>query len=444
MRIQTEAGLTSWGRVIRRDHAAAHPRFVDEVVDWARGSDARRLGIGLRRSYGDNGLSAESVLIDMSGLDRLISFDAKSLELRAEAGLSLDQLMRLMAPRGYFPATTPGTRYVTLGGAISNDVHGKNHHSAGTFGCAVKAFTLLRSDRGVVRVNAESEPELFAAAIGGMGLTGLVLDATISMVPIASTDLDVETVPFGHVDEFFALAAESEGAYEHTVAWVDCTARGRHLGRGVFQRANWAKDGPLEAHKPPGLARMPIDAPGFALNPVSLKLFNAVYYAAQAAQRGARRAHYSAVFHPLDAIQDWNRLYGARGFYQYQCVVPPSARASVADMLSLIANSGEGSFLAVLKSFGARQSPGLMSFPMQGFTLALDFRNRGEATKKLMCDLDAIVRAAGGRLYAAKDGRLSADMMRRGYPELGRFAQSVDPLCRSDFWDRASEGLQHG
>ena len=437
MRIQTEAGHSSWGRVIRRDHELVRPRFTDEVVAWAQTSARPRLAIGMGRSYGDTALSADAVLIDMRGLDRICSFDPHTRILCAEAGLSLDALMRQMAPRGFFPKTCPGTRYVTLGGAVANDVHGKNHHSAGAFGCAVRGFTLLRSDRGVIDVTPDAEPELFKATIGGLGLTGVVLNVTLELAAIPSTQLDVEIVPFADLDGFFDISADSAG-FEHTVSWVDCTASGSSLGKGVFQRANWVPDGARTPHKQPGLARMPVDAPSFALNPLTLKTFNALYYAAQTAKPQRSRSHYGAVLHPLDSIHDWNRLYGANGFYQYQCAVPPDAREALRDMLRVIARSGEGSFLAVLKSFGPKPSPGLLSFPIEGYTLALDFRNRSGHTARLLGELDAIVRDARGRLYPAKDGRLPAAMMRAGFPQLDRFDTSIDPMCRSDFWTRIS------
>jgi L-gulonolactone oxidase len=427
-----EGPATSWGRVLRPLQRIARPRFAAEIMEL-RETSAPRLAVGLRRSYGDTALAANADIIDMTALNRLIAFDPQTGILRAEAGLSFDDLMTFCAPRGFFPATCPGTRYITLGGAIANDVHGKNHHRAGAFGSSVLGFTLLRSDRGVIDVTLEREPDLFAATIGGLGLTGIILDATIRLTRIASTNLDVETIAFKKLDEFFSLAAESEKDFEHTVAWIDCTNR---AGRGIFQRANWAASGPLKAHAPPGLARLPVDAPNFALNPVTLTAFNNLYYLNGAAQQRHAQQPYAAVFHPLDSISDWNRLYGSRGFFQYQCVVPYDAQTAVSDMLSIIQNAGEGSFLAVLKSFGAVASPGLLSFPMPGYTLALDFANRGAPTLDLLAQLDAIVSAAAGRLYPAKDGRFSREMFERGYPQLARFSELRDPLCISDFWRR--------
>jgi L-gulonolactone oxidase len=427
---------TSWGRVSHVTQHIAHPRFADDVLRWAARSHARpRLAVGMRRSYGDTPLASGADVLDMTGLDRLIAFDPSTGILKAQAGLSLDRLMALFAPRGFFPRTCPGTRFVTLGGAIANDVHGKNHHFAGTFGCGVLGFTLLRSDRGVVEVTPETEPELFAATIGGLGLTGIILDVTISMAAIPSTNLDVETIAFENFAEFFALTEESARDFEHTVSWIDCTDPD---GRGIFQRANWAKDGVHEAHASPGLARMPVEAPNFLLNSRTVRAFNHLYHFRGVSQQGKSVERYEAVFHPLDAIAEWNKLYGSRGFFQYQCVVSSEARDSVVDMLRIIAYAGEGSFLAVLKSFGAVPSPGMLSFPMPGYTLALDFPNRGSSTLALLAELDAVVKAANGRLYPAKDGRMPRAMFEQGYPALARFREIRDPLCTSDFWRRVS------
>lgn len=431
---ERQSDLTSWGRVLRREQRVARPRFADGLTTWATTNASPRLAVGLRRSYGNTVFSEGAEILDMTGLDRLISFDPGTGAFRAEAGLSFDELMYQFAPRRFFPNTCPGTRYVTLGGAVANDVHGKNHSRAGTFGCSVLGFRLLRSDRGIVTVTPDAERDLFNATVGGLGLTGIILDVTFRLVPITSTHLDVETIPFSGLEDFFSLCSESERGFEHTVAWVDCSVSGDALGRGIFQRANWATDGARAAHHRPGIARMPFEAPSAVLNPTTVRAFNALYYALNRAKNATTRQPYSAVFHPLDAIADWNKLYGRRGFFQYQCVIPPSCRDALRDVLSVVSRAKEGSFLAVLKSFGAIPSPGLLSFPMKGYTLALDFANRGAKTMRLLSTLDDIVSAAGGRLYPAKDGRIPRAMFEKSYSELGRFSGLVDPKCVSDFW----------
>jgi FAD/FMN-containing dehydrogenase len=433
----------SWGRTLRAEHHVARPAFADQVrpaMREARGAGLSLLPVGLGRSYGDTNLNPGQALIDMRGLDRFIAFDRETGVLRAEAGASLGEILKLVVPYGWFLPTTPGTRFVTLGGAVANDVHGKNHHSAGTFGRHVRRLALLRTDHpDLLEIGPDAEPELFAATVGGLGLTGLILWAEIQLVRIGSTSLVQRVEPFGGLADFFRIAREAEGRWEHTVAWIDCTAGGSRLGRGLFNMANWAEDGERRAHDHRTGPSLPFEAPGLALNPLTLKAFNALYYARGRMSAGTSRVHYTQAFYPLDAIGRWNLLYGPRGFFQHQCVVPHAeAPDAIAALLTRIARSGEGSFLAVLKNLGDRPSPGLLSFPRPGVTLALDFRNKGPETLALLADLDEIVRSAGGRLYAAKDGRAPAAMWRAGYPELARFAAFVDPAFNSAFWRRVS------
>ncbi|CAN5605903.1 FAD-binding oxidoreductase [soil metagenome] len=430
--------VTSWGRVIRRPQTVAEPVFSSELKTWAASDGGPRLAAGLRRSYGDTNLFSDGRMILTPLLDRMISFDPASGLLRAEAGLSLDDLLRVVAPLGWFVPVTPGTRRVTLGGAVANDVHGKNHSRAGTFGRHVQALTLLRSDRGVVALSRDREPELFAATVGGLGLTGIILDVTLQLSAIASTSLDVETFPLGNLDDFFALNAESLALCEQTVAWVDCTQRGAKAGMGVYTRANWAKHGALTAHSS-GAKTVPLETPGFLINPLSLALFNTAYRTAQLLKPRRAQAHYSSFFHPLDSIEEWNKLYGAAGFYQYQLVVPfADGRTVLGEVLDIIGRSGDGSALMVLKTFGDLPAEGLLSFPRPGYTLALDFKNRGQPMLDLLGRLDSVVREAGGTLYPAKDGRLPRAMFEAGYPQFERFLTFRDPACGSDFLTRMS------
>ena len=437
-------GLKAWGRVHTGPHYLAAPQFADQVAGLMRASrdfGLSTLPVGLSRSYGDSGLNLQQAAIDMSRLDRVLAFDPATGVLRAEAGLSLSEVIRRFAPRGWFLPTTPGTRFVTLGGAVGNDVHGKNHHRAGTFGASVRRLGLLRSDEGLVETTPDLNPELFAATIGGLGLTGIILWVELQLVPIQSCRIDQETIAFAGCDEFLALARESEAGFEHTVAWVDCASGAGGKTRGVFSRGNWRTDGDFTIHGDRQRIRLPVDLPGFALNPLTLKAFNEFYYRLQLSKPRQAIDHYTAAFYPLDAIGGWNRLYGPRGFYQFQCVTPFEAGAEpVAELLRAIAASGEGSFLAVLKTFGDKPSPGLMSFPRPGLTLALDFSNRGEATLELLSRLDDIVAAAGGRLYPAKDGRMPPAMFRLGYPNLPQFASRIDPALSSSFWRRIQNG----
>lgn len=397
------------------------------------------LPFGLGRSYGDSNLNPDGALIDMTSIDRLIAFDPELGTLRAEAGISFDAILRFAVPRGWFVSTTPGTRFVTLGGAIANDVHGKNHHWAGTFGRSVRQIGLARSDRGFSRLSPQENGDLFAATIGGLGLTGLVTWAEIQLVRIPSAFIEQEVISFQTLGDFFKLAEESAATHEHTLAWIDCSAGGEALGQGFFTRGNWATEGGFRLHRTAAIARLPINAPRFTLNRLTLRAFNKLYYGYWSRRPKVARVHYTSALYPLDAISSWNRLYGSSGFYQYQCVIPPqTARPALEEMLDIIARSGEGSFISVLKTFGPKASPGLLSFPFEGATLALDFRNKGAKTLDLLSRLDAVVSNAGGRLYAAKDGRMSAQMFQSGYPSWQRFREFVDPAFSSSFWRRVS------
>lgn len=437
---QPSDDLLSWGRVTRGRHLVASPRFRDELAELvvdAGTHEQKGLAVGLGRSYGDSGLNPGGTVIAMRGLDRVHAFDREQGVLRADAGLSLDELIAMAAPLGLFPPVAPGTRFVTLGGAVANDVHGKNHVSAGTFGRHVRRLSLRRTDGSRIELGADDPTGLFAATLGGLGLTGVIEWVELSLKKIPSSFIDAEDIAFGSLDEFFAIAAESDLKYEHTVAWIDCTGAGRTSGRGIFSRGNMARGGGYPLHSAARRLRVPVEFPQYALNAWSLKAFNTLYFHAKSARAGKRLVHYAPFFFPLDAIGGWNCLYGRRGLYQYQCVIPAAAgRGAVKELLDRISRSGEGSFLAVIKTFGALASPGLLSFPREGVTLALDFSNRGERTLSLLAGLDEIVRSAGGRLYPAKDGRISAAMFAAGYPNLTTFRQHVDPGLCSSFWRR--------
>lgn len=434
--------MTSWGRVRRLRASLATPAFLDQIPRVLNAEPGRKLlGVGLGRSYGDSGLNEGGAVIDMTALDRVIAFDPQTGIIRAEAGLSLSELLRIVVPHGWFLPTTPGTRFVTLGGAVANDVHGKNHHAAATFGAAVRRLCLHTSTAGALEISPAGNSDLFRATVAGLGLTGLIAWIEVQLVRIPGAYLGAENVAFTGYAEFAAIARESAASHEHTVAWIDCTTGedGRST-RGLFSRANWLPDGLYHVHDDRTRAAVPFQMPGFTLNPLSLKAFNTLYYHAGRLKQGRQRVHYAPFFYPLDAVRNWNRVYGGAGFYQYQCVVPPAAAdVAIPAMLGEIARSGQGSCLAVLKTFGDKPSPGLLSFPMEGVTLALDFPNRKARTHRLFERLDAIVAEAEGRLYPAKDGRMPQALFRAGYPELERFSTHIDPQFRSDFWRRMTQ-----
>ena len=428
----------SWGRVIRREQRVAFPRFREDLQRLLSSDGSGTvLPVGSRRSYGDSVLNSEGRIISMAGLDRFMALDLVTGILRAEAGVTLGEVMRRVVPHGFFLPVTPGTRFVTLGGAIANDVHGKNHHRAGTFGRHVLSIGLLRHNGETITATAQDSGGLFGATIGGLGLTGLMEWAEIKLQPIKSSQLDVDIIPYGDLSDFWEIADASSITHEHTVAWIDCTTGGSRTGRGIFSRANWSCEGSLIPHNDDKRFQVPLDAPNGLLNRLTVGVFNQFYHAAQRRKAGSLRQHYSQFFHPLDGIANWNRLYGRKGFWQYQCVIPKhSMKEAIAELLRAIIASGQASFLTVLKTFGTLQSPGLLSFPMEGATLALDFCNRGTDTFALFERLDAIVRDAKGRLYAAKDGRIPQDMWTIGYPEFERFLTCTNSSFSSDFLRR--------
>ncbi len=426
----------SWGRLAfagAARTAVADWRF--EALPEADEGDSL-LARGWGRSYGDVCINSGASHLDTTRLDRFIAFDAQTGILRCEAGLTLAQILEVVVPRGWFVPVLPGTRFVTLGGAIGNDVHGKNHRHAGSFGCHVRSLTLLRSDGERYRCDSEHNAELFAATIGGLGLTGLVLDAEIQLLAIDSAHVECEDLLFSSVADFARLYEESSD-WTYTVSWIDCSARGGSVGRGIFSRARHAAGGDRDpGNSAPRLA-VPFTPPVSLVNRFTVDVFNRAYYTAGRRRGGVRREHFQRFFFPLDGIDGMNRIYGRNGFYQYQCVVPfGGGVAAVEELLRRIAASGEASFLAVLKAFGERASPGLLSFPRPGWTLALDFPNRGAKTLQLLASFDAVVRDAGGAVYPAKDARMPADMFAGGYPQLERFRPQVDPAFSSAFWRR--------
>jgi L-gulonolactone oxidase len=431
-----KAMTTSWGRVAKAEQFVREPAFVDDAIRIAK-ETRNYLAYGLGRSYGDVCLNNDGTQIRMHRLDHVISADWVTGVVRAEAGLSLAALLQLSVPRGWFVAVTPGTKFVTLGGATANDVHGKNHEAEGTFGCHVRAIGLLRSTGELLELSPTSHPELFAATVGGLGLTGVITWVELQLKPISSASFETETLRMQNLDDFFRFAGESR-AWPYTVAWVDCLAKGVNLGRGLFTRGRHAVDGDLEVHRASGGLLIPCDAPEFVLNSSSVRAFNNLY-ARRPGALGARRAHYEPFLYPLDGLQSWNRLYGRRGFYQHQSVVPLSeAPVALKRLLELTASYQQGSFLVVLKLFGRRESPGLLSFPMEGATFALDLPNRGDETRTLLNKMSDVVLDAGGRLYPAKDATMSPEIFRAGFPRWAEVEMQRDPAISSDFWRRVT------
>ena len=417
----------SWGRYPIARQAAVRVAWRSDPLPRVHGTLLR---FGQGRSYGDCCLNDGGTLLDTSRLDRFIQFDEQTGVLRCEAGTRIADILDLLVPRGWFVPVVPGTRFVSVGGAIANDIHGKNHFSAGTFGRHVLRLELLRSTGERAVCSPEENPESFAATVAGLGLTGLITWAELQLRRVKGPFIDAETIPFGGLDEFFAVDAESSRKSEYTVAWCDPRPRGV---RGLYFRGDHSRrEGAAPAlREPPGF---PLDLPAFVVSGPTTAAFNWAYYALGRSRSGRRQVRYVPFFFPLDAVGRWNRVYGKRGFLQFQCVV--KERAAVEALLDRVASSGLSTSLGVLKTFGELPSPGMLSFPRPGVTVALDFPNDGERVFALLDALEAIVAEAGGALYPAKDARMSPRTFAAGYPRAAEFERHVDPAFSSSFWRR--------
>lgn len=417
--------VSSWGRLSAEPHHVFSARDLPALQQALRHSSNPGLAHGMGRSYGDACLNPGGTLWLTGGLDHFIAFNEDNGRLVCEAGVLLRDIQRLAVPRGWMLPVTPGTQLVTVGGAIANDVHGKNHHVLGSFGDHVLRLTLLRTNGETIECGPHERSDWFAATVGGVGLTGIITQAELQLRRTPGPWLDTETLAYANLDEFFQLADASEAHWEHTVSWIDCISGGG--GRGVFMRGNPIVTAPRPL--PTAQQRtMPLVSPVSLVNRLSLRPFNMAYYHLKKWRAGRAITHYEAFFYPLDNLLEWNRMYGPRGFFQYQSVVPRAVgRDAIQAMLREIARSGDGSFLAVLKTFGNRQPVGMLSFAQPGVTLALDFPNHGARTHRLFERLDAIVREAQGRIYLAKDARMPRELFEAGYHRLPEFLPYRDP-----------------
>ena len=441
MPAEHERLLTGWGRTAATRAGVVEASSPEDVAS-ALGAAARRGAIprGLGRSYGDAAQNAGGLVVDTTPLNRIADLDVEGAELTAGAGVSIHQLIGALLPFGLFPPVTPGTRYVTLGGAIAADIHGKNHHVDGAFGRHVRSMELLTPD-GQARTVGPGE-DAFAATTGGMGLTGIISCARIGLTRVESAYMTVDTVRAGDLDALMATMTEHDDR-RYTVAWIDCLARGRNLGRGVVTSGNHAprdalsdkqRRDPLRFTARP-LIGVPVDAPDWILNGLTMRSFNEAWFQKARLAGGTAIQPLSGFFHPLDGVNSWNRLYGRRGLVQYQAVVPPGADGAIRAMVERLSSASAASFLAVLKRMGP--GSGLLSFPIEGWTLALDMPARLPGLAQLLDDLDELVAAAGGRIYLAKDSRMRPDLLDAMYPELPRWREiqtGLDPagVMRSD------------
>ncbi|HEY3930248.1 MAG TPA: FAD-binding oxidoreductase [Candidatus Koribacter sp.] len=427
----------SWGRYPRGEQKLKTLFWASDFpVENGIGS---LLPAGMGRSYGDVCLNHGNSLLLTRGLDRMLAFDETTGVLACEAGVTLAEILEFAVPRGWFLPVTPGTKFVTVGGAIANDVHGKNHHVAGTFGRYVKRFELLRS-AGSRKICSPSEnAEWYRATIAGLGLTGLIPWAEIQLKPIRSRRIRYEATKFHGLEEFVALS-EANLHREYTVSWIDCVAREKNFARGIFMVGDHHDVEEERATPKEKKINFPLNLPAIALNRATVGAFNALYFHKQIGKKVSKLIDYEPFFYPLDAVLHWNRMYGKQGLLQFQCVVPyENGLEAIDGILKAIADSGLASFLAVLKVCGDVESPGMLSFPKKGITLALDFPIREEKTFALLDRLGAMTDEAGGRLYPAKDARMTGEQFRKFYPEWREFSTYMDERFSSSFWRRVME-----
>ncbi|MDN3565826.1 FAD-binding oxidoreductase [Paeniroseomonas aquatica] len=422
--------LQGWGRSSSADCLAARPERSGEMAAALAPPGNRTLiAHGGGRSYGDAALNTGGAVVLTGRLDRILSFDPSTGLLVSEPGVTFAELLAIFLPRGFIAPVSPGTGFVTLGGALANDVHGKNHHGLGSIGDHVAWFDLLLPDGRLLRVAEATDPDLFRATIGGIGLTGIITAICLRLAAVPSNALTVQRRRVANLDDFLQGFKDAAGT-AYSVGWIDALAQGAALGRGVLETAEASPhDGTFPSRK---AKRFPIDAPGWLLNGLSVRAFNALYWRRASIVGQQTTASYAQFLYPLDAIEGWNRMYGKQGFRQFQCVVPfETGERALRRLLETIASAGAASFLAVLKVMGA-QGRGMLSFGMPGYSLALDIPSR-PGSEAVFAALERITRDAGGRIYLAKDSVMSSDGFNAMYSEAGAFRalrERIDPQRR--------------
>jgi decaprenylphospho-beta-D-ribofuranose 2-oxidase len=414
--------LSGWGRFPICESNVFRPEKFAELAAVVAANSHKLIARGAGRAYGDAALNTDNGVVDLQRLNRMLHFDPETGILHAEAGVTLDEIIRVFLPRGFFPPVVPGTRFVTLGGSIAADIHGKSHHRDSSLAGHVLWFDLMLASGEVRRCSREENGDLFWATVGGMGLTGIILEVATRLRRVESAYIKGEIIRVANVDEAIESFERTDREYGCSAAWIDCVSTKGSLGRSILHVGDFATRDALPANlrteplvpKQTGSPTVPFNLPNFALNSLSVRAFNFGYYAIHRPQNPAI-ASYEPFFFPLDSIHNWSRIYGKRGFVQYQCVWPlAESRAGLIETLEAISGSGRASFLAVLKKFGAQQ--GMLSFPMPGYTLALDFPVT-EGLLAFIDRLDQMVLKRGGRVYLAKDARMRPDTFRAMYPK---------------------------
>ncbi|MDB4604289.1 FAD-binding oxidoreductase [Acidimicrobiia bacterium] len=429
--------IQSWGKLPKVDHSSISYINPDSKFEF---DDMHYLPYGLGRSYGDSCLNENGNLIITEQLADISHFDKETGILVCGSGISLKKVLKTIVNFGWFLPVVPGTQNVTIGGAIANDIHGKNHHKSGSFGNFIKSFELLRSDGTVLNCSDSLNADFFHATIGGMGLTGIILKVEIKLKRIQNALINTKTVKYNSLQEYWDISSELENQYEYTVSWIDCLMKNDGF-RGVFLAGNHSDDTSINMNDDRKVLNLPfpITPPISLVNNLSLKILNNTYFKLNK-QSNNKLQHYRSFFFPLDGINNWNNAYGKRGFFQYQFVIPYDAGSTpIKKILNQIRNSRQVPGLGVLKNFGSVKSKGLMSFPREGVTLALDFANKGQKTLELFNKLDEIVLANNGAIYPAKDARMSPKVFSSGYENLEIFKHYIDPKFSSSFWRRVNK-----
>ena len=393
---------------------------------------------GLGRSYGDVCLNENENLILTKDLNEILEFDKKKGILKCNAGLSFKEILNLIASNGWFLPVVPGTKYVTIGGAIANDIHGKNHHKSGSFGNFVNSFKLLRSSGEIIDCSKTENEDYFKATIGGMGLTGIIISAEIKLIKIKSQYIDNQIVRYDSLEEYWNINQKCEEKFDYTVSWVDCLTKNEGGLRGVFHSGNHSENQHKKENKKEFSIPVPFTSPVSLINNLTMKIINESYFRINKSE-SSKFQHYNPFFFPLDLIGSWGRAYGPKGFFQYQFVIPPNAGIEGIDrIIKEVKNHGQIPALGVLKTFGDIKSVGMMSFPREGLTMTLDFQNKGVKTLKFFEKLDNIVMDYGGALYPAKDARMSKKVFVNSFPNLSEFSNFIDPKFSSSFWRRVN------
>jgi len=426
------SNYSSWG------NRGAVPHFVNTPNNISRCSIINEfesvLVYGRGRSYGDVCFNSRNGLIDSRFLDRLVSFEEEQLLVTCQSGVILKNLVIFLNSKNKFVPVSPGTANVTIGGMVANDVHGKNHHRVGSFGNHIHSLKLLKGNGSVLECSPTCNSDLFSATIGGLGLTGMILTVTLKVISVKNNCIAVKSIKTKNIEQMLELFDETDNDYEYTVAWLDMQSTPQN---GIFSCGNHA-DNDIDCSSSSPAKTIPINAPNWLLNNTVSKLFNKFYFF-KSNQSEGEVSSYQSFFYPLDGVEHWNRLYGSRGFFQYQFVVPYEDFLSVyTKILKLIYKYSQPTYLAVLKKFGEIKSIGMLSFPRAGYTLAMDFPDKGESSLKMFADFDRVVIDAGGAVYPAKDARMNRDTFLNSFPRAEEFIKHKDDKYCSDFWRRVN------